>query len=162
MFYQNNSELIAAMMEKGYLKSPRLGSAFKANQRDFFVPLAEKGRAFWDIALPLFENQTISQPSTVAIMLELLEVKPGQKVLEIGAGSGWVSCLLAHLVGSRGKVFALKLIQWWENLAKKRCSSQAIKIFLTRLAMRRKSGIFLLPMTESMPERLLKKCRQSF
>ncbi len=109
MFYQSNSELIAAMKRKGYLKSPQLIDAFKANRRDFFVPLKEKEKAFWDVALPLFEGQTISQPSTVAIMLELLDAQSGQKILDIGAGSGWVSCLLAYLVGSKGKVIAFEI-----------------------------------------------------
>lgn len=74
-----------------------------------------------DNALPIFGTQsdfessnsavsTISQPSFVLRMLDLLQIKKGQKVFELGAGSGWNSGLLGHLVGSTGKVVSLEII----------------------------------------------------
>jgi len=64
--------------------------------------------AYLDIPLPIGSGQTISQPSTVAIMLELLELKRGQKILDIGYGSGYTTALLAAAIGS-GKVIAIEL-----------------------------------------------------
>ena len=63
--------------------------------RAFF---ADNKSAYLDTALPIGQGQTISQPSTVARMLMLAKVKKGDKVLEIGAGSGWNACLLGYIV----------------------------------------------------------------
>jgi protein-L-isoaspartate(D-aspartate) O-methyltransferase len=57
-------------------------------------------------ALPIGYGQTISQPLVVAFMLELLQPKEGEKILDIGSGSGWTSALLAEIVGEKGKVIA--------------------------------------------------------
>src|SRR5690606_32432981 len=59
--------------------------------------------------LPLGHGQTSSQPSTVAAMLRLLDVPEGARVLDVGAGSGWTTALLAHLVGPGGTVLGLEL-----------------------------------------------------
>lgn len=77
--------------------------------RKYFVPEALVDYAYDDNALPLREGQTISQPTTVVIMLELLDTQQGQKVLDIGAGSGWTACLLARLVGLKGQVYAFEI-----------------------------------------------------
>jgi protein-L-isoaspartate(D-aspartate) O-methyltransferase len=61
-------------------------------------------------ALPIGWNQTISQPLVVAFMLELLQPERGEKVLDVGSGSGWTSALLAHIVGPKGKVVAIEII----------------------------------------------------
>ncbi len=61
-------------------------------------------------ALPIGYGQTISQPLTVAFMFELLQPRPGDKVLDIGSGSGWTSALLAKIVGNKGKVIAIELL----------------------------------------------------
>lgn len=63
-----------------------------------------------DEALPIGSGQTISQPFTVAFMLEKLQPKPGNKILDIGSGSGWTTALLAYIVGKQGKVVALEII----------------------------------------------------
>jgi protein-L-isoaspartate(D-aspartate) O-methyltransferase len=63
-----------------------------------------------DAPLPIGFGQTNSQPTTVAMMLDWLDVDPGQKVLDIGSGSGWTTALLAHLVGPKGKVIAVELV----------------------------------------------------
>lgn len=68
--------------------------------RELFVHPAFIHRAYEDVALPLGYNQTISQPYTVAFMTSLLEVQPGDKVLEIGTGSGYQAALLA-VMGAR-------------------------------------------------------------
>jgi protein-L-isoaspartate(D-aspartate) O-methyltransferase len=60
-------------------------------------------------ALPIGYGQTISQPLTVAIMLELLDPKKGQKILDVGSGSGWTTALLSYVVGEEGKVVALEI-----------------------------------------------------
>ncbi len=61
-------------------------------------------------ALPIGYSQTISQPLTVAFMLEQLQPETGQKILDIGSGSGWTSALLAYIVGGQGKVIAIEII----------------------------------------------------
>lgn len=66
--------------------------------RDRFVPGAYRSQAYEDHPLPIGEGQTISQPYVVALMLESLELKSREKVLEVGTGSGYVTALLAELV----------------------------------------------------------------
>ena len=61
-----------------------------------------------DAPLPIGNNQTISQPSTVAFMLEQLDLEEGDKVLDIGSGSGWTTALLCHIVGEKGSVTGLE------------------------------------------------------
>ena len=102
--------LIESLIKDGYLKTPGAIEAFKAIDRKDFVLPERIEEAYGNYPLPIGFGQTISQPLTVAFMLELLEVKPGEKILEIGAGSGWQTALLGFLVGSSGKVTALEII----------------------------------------------------
>ena len=84
----------------------RLEAAFAHIGRAEFVPPRMRHLADRDEPLPIGSGQTISQPYTVKFMLELLDVREGHVVFEIGYGSGWQSALLAYLVGERGKVHA--------------------------------------------------------
>jgi len=84
--------------------------AFAAAPRDNFVPEDLRGRVHIDAPLPIGFGQTISQPTTVRLMLEWLQPDPGDKVLDVGSGSGWTSALLANLVGPKGRVHAVELI----------------------------------------------------
>ncbi|MBD8059368.1 protein-L-isoaspartate carboxylmethyltransferase [Cellulomonas sp. JH27-2] len=81
----------------------------RAVPRVDFLTAEQRQFADRDRALPLWHGQTGSQPSTVAAMLRLLAVPPGAHVLDVGAGSGWTTALLAHLVGSSGEVLGLEL-----------------------------------------------------
>lgn len=84
--------------------------AFEAVPRAPFLPAVLQPRSHVDSALPLSHGQTNSQPSTVRAMLELLDVRPGLRVLDVGAGSGWTTALLAHLVGEGGLVIGVERI----------------------------------------------------
>jgi len=81
----------------------------RAVARVDFLPAEQRQLADQDRALPLWHGQTGSQPSTVAAMLRLLDVPVGARVLDVGAGSGWTTTLLAHLAGSSGEVLGLEL-----------------------------------------------------
>ncbi len=102
--------LIKDLVKEGYLKTPSIIEAFEKIDRLDFVPEKLKNEAYLNQPLPIGFDQTISQPLTVAFMLELLEPKPGEKILSVGAGSGWVSALLAYIVGEKGKVCAFERI----------------------------------------------------
>jgi len=92
--------LIDDLVSKGWLKTERIIEAFKFIQRRDFLPQGMENLAELDEALPIGYGQTISQPLVVAFMLELLKPEPGDKILDIGSGSGWTSALLAHIVSS--------------------------------------------------------------
>ena len=74
-------------------------AAFLAVPRTGFLPRSQRRRADFDGPLTIGHGQTNSQPRTVDAMLRLLDVRPGQRVLDVGSGSGWSTALLAHLTG---------------------------------------------------------------
>jgi len=79
------------------IKSPKVIAAMKKVPRHLFVEEALQGQAYGDRPLPIGEKQTISQPYMVALMTEALELKGREKVLEIGAGSGYQTGILAEM-----------------------------------------------------------------
>src|SRR3954451_7278648 len=83
--------------------------ASAATPRSRFLPRAARWRAGYDGPIPIGEGQTNSQPRTVAAMLRLLEGREGDRVLDVGAGSGWSTALLAHLTGPAGEVVGVEL-----------------------------------------------------
>lgn len=85
-----------------------LEHAFRAVPRDRFLPPELRHRADEDVPLPIGDGQTNSQPTTVRNMLALLDVHQGHRVLDLGAGSGWTTALLAHLVGPTGEVIGVE------------------------------------------------------
>lgn len=87
-----------------------IDKAFQVAPRENFLPSGVRGRADIDIPLPIGFGQTNSQPSTVRLMLEWLNPQVGDKILDVGSGSGWTTALLGYLVGSRGRVYAVERV----------------------------------------------------
>ncbi len=91
-------ELVKIIRQKG-IKDEAVLNAINTLPRHFFFDSALDSHAYEDKAFPIGEGQTISQPYTVAFQTELLKIKPGDKVLEIGTGSGYQGAIL-HLLGA--------------------------------------------------------------
>lgn len=85
-------------------------AAFEATPRQNFVLPLMRDQAHLDRPLPIGDHQTISQPSTVKLMLTWLDVHPGNKILDVGSGSGWSTALLSRLTGDKGKVYAVERV----------------------------------------------------
>ncbi len=90
-------EMVREQLIARGIKDARVLAAFRRVPRHEFVPSALRADAYDDSALPIGEEQTISQPYMVAIMTELRELKRGEKVLEVGTGSGYQAAILAEL-----------------------------------------------------------------
>lgn len=101
--------------------------AFKRTPRAKFLPPDMAGLARFDNALPIGFGQTISQPTTVQLMLEWLEVEPGNKILDVGSGSGWTTALLSHLTGVGGHVYAVEIIPELVEFGRTNCARLGIK-----------------------------------
>jgi len=112
--------LIKELVKNGWLKSVEIIRAFESVQRKDFV--VDKSLADVDSALPIGYDQTISQPLVVAFMLEKLEPKAGEKILDIGSGSGWTTALLSHIVGQKGRVIGLEIIKELKKFGEKNIS----------------------------------------
>lgn len=92
----------------------------KSVKRENFVPKGYKKQAYENIPLPIGHKATISQPYTVAFMLQELELKHGQKVLEIGTGSGYNAAIISKLIGKKGRLYTLEIIPELAELARKK------------------------------------------
>lgn len=92
----------------------------KSVKREKFIPEKYKKQAYENIPLPIGHKATISQPYTVAFMLQELELKRWQKVLEIGTGSGYNAALISKLIGEKGKLYTLEIIPELAESAKKK------------------------------------------
>ena len=93
----------------GVLRTPKVKNAFEKIDRNDFVPDSYKEEAYKDYPLPIGFGQTISQPTTVVFMLELLNLKPDSKVLDVGSGSGYTTALLTAMVPD-GVVLGIEII----------------------------------------------------
>jgi len=107
--------LVETLRSKGSLGSPAIAEAFAAVPRHLFVPDVSVEDAYRDRSIPtkrLPDGEVVSsssQPEIMAIMLEQLDVRPGHRVLEVGAGTGYNAALLAHLVGAAGRVTTIDI-----------------------------------------------------
>lgn len=111
--------LIDELIKSGQLETPEIIGAFKKIKRQDFVLPEDADKVEADAPLSIGYGQTISQPATVAFMLEKLRPKMGEKILDVGAGSGWTAALLAQIVGERGKVYGVERISRLKDFAER-------------------------------------------
>ena len=105
----NKSKLINSLEQQNFSK--QIINAFLKIKRENFITKQLKFRAYENRALPIGKGQTISQPYTIAMMLDLLNLEKDQRVLEIGSGCGYVLALLSEIVGKNGEVFGVEIIK---------------------------------------------------
>lgn len=131
----DKKELLARLQKQNISKE--IIEAIAKVKRENFIPEEYKKHAYEDIALPLEGGATISQPSTIAFMLSLLELKKRHKVLEIGSGSGYVLALIENI--TRSETYGVEIIK---SLAEK---SQVILRNNNNIKVINKSGSGGLP-----------------
>lgn len=116
------SRLVSDLIEGGYLKKDVIIDAFSEISRVEFVPEDLEKEAEANVALPIGFGQTISQPLTVALMFDLLDLDRGQNILDVGSGSGWTTALLSYIVGRHGRVTAIERIEALKEIGEKNVS----------------------------------------
>ena len=105
---KRREEMVHYQIERRGVKSPLVLDAMRRVPRDSFVPTGQADFAYDDSPLPIGQGQTISQPYIVAFMADALELKGGEKILEIGTGSGYAAAVLAEIVA---EVYTLERIE---------------------------------------------------
>lgn len=101
--------------------------AFQTIHREDFVPKNLRDEAYVDAPLPIGYGQTISQPSTVKNMLYWLDAKTGEKIMDVGSGSGWTTALLSRIVGQKGYVHAVEIVPELVKFGRSNCKKAGIK-----------------------------------
>jgi len=132
-FEERRNALVEYLICEGVLVTKEIIDAFRKVPREEFVPEELKDEAYIDIPLPIGEGQTISQPTTVAIMTEALKPEKGNKILEVGAGSGYQAAILCEIVGEEGIVYTVERLKKLYEFAKKnieKCGYKNVKLFL--------------------------------
>ena len=105
---EERRRMVAGLRGRGLTFSRRVEEALLQVPRHLFLPEDVRSHAYRDTPLPIGDGQTVSAPHMVAVMAEALDLREGQKVLEIGAGSGYNAAVMAELVGPRGRVITLE------------------------------------------------------
>jgi len=119
-FEEKRVELIKKLRRDGRITSIEVEKAFLETPREMFVPESLKNYAYLDTPLEIGDGQTISAPHIVAIMCEGLDIEKGQKILEIGAGSGYHVAVISKLVGKEGRVYSIERLSSLAKKAKKK------------------------------------------
>ncbi len=123
----SKEHLIEYWTSSGIIKDKHIIEAFKKVPRELFVAKDRKVEAYGDYPLPIGEGQTISQPTTVMIMTQALELKEGDKVLEVGSGSGYQAAIIASIVGEKGKVISTEIVDELVESAKSNIKKLKLK-----------------------------------
>ena len=114
---RQRNDMVRTQLEERNITDARVLEAMRAVPRHLFVPERLRSWAYADHPLPIGDGQTISQPYIVALMTQLLDLKPGEKVLEIGTGSGYQAAVLAHLTD---RVYSIEIKQELARNAERR------------------------------------------
>ena len=117
-FGKIRKRMVTAQLERRGVRDPRVLEAMGRVPREAFVGAGMEDFAYQDSALPIGEGQTISQPYIVAVMTEAAQLLPGDRVLEVGAGSGYAAAILSRLAG---RVFAIERHSALTEAAHERC-----------------------------------------
>lgn len=104
----DRKNLVTNLQREGYIKNDAIKRAFLQIPRENFLPPDQRPYAYIDTPLQIGHGQTISAPHMVAIMCEALDLHPGQKVLEVGAGSGYHAAIVATIIGPTGHVYTVE------------------------------------------------------
>jgi protein-L-isoaspartate(D-aspartate) O-methyltransferase len=107
--HERNS-LVDDLKMRGYVTSKAVEDAMRRVPREEFLPAELREEAYVDSPLPIGEGQTISAPHMVAIMAENLDLKPGQKILEVGTGSGYHAAVCAEVIAPDGHIYSIERI----------------------------------------------------
>lgn len=125
-FDDAKERLITELRLEG-IKDEKVLEAFSKIPRHLFVSEEMVNEAYLNIALPVGHGQTISQPYTIAVMLEALELKEGDKVLEVGTGSGYNAALISYLIGRKGKLFTTEIVPELAEQSRKKLAGLGLK-----------------------------------
>lgn len=117
-FEEKRKALIERLEDYGYIKNPKIKRAMLRIKREHFVLPEHKENAYDDTPLPISADATISAPHMHAIYLSAADFRPGEKVLEIGAGSGILLVYIKELVGPKGEVVGVEIIPEVYSFAK--------------------------------------------
>ena len=127
MTYKEEREKLVKMLKiEGRIKTEMVEKAFSETPREMFVPDSIKNLAYVDTPLEIGKGQTISAPHMVAIMCEALDIKKGQTILEIGAGSGYHAAIISKMVGEKGHVYTIERFSSLAEKAQKNLESVGI------------------------------------
>ena len=126
----DKKRLIEKLREKG-IREEILKAIEKIDRRNFVLE-RNLDEAYEDHPLSIGYGQTISQPYTVAFMLQELELKKGDKVLEIGTGSGWNAVLISDIIGEKGKIYTVEIVDELAEKAKEKLKNYKNIIVLNR------------------------------
>ncbi len=125
VFAQQRETMVIETIEKRGITDERVLKAMRTVPRHLFVPEDQRDHAYGDYPLPIGYGQTISQPYIVALMTQLLELKEGDRVLEIGTGSGYQAAILAEIPGV--DVYTIEIIPALARSARERLESLGYK-----------------------------------
>jgi protein-L-isoaspartate(D-aspartate) O-methyltransferase len=122
MEYERERALLVKSLKEQRISDKTL-NAMRKVPRHLFVPSVHISQAYVDSPLPIGHAQTISAPHMVAMMCDLLDLQEGQKILEIGTGSGYNAAVMAEIIGEKGKIYSIERLEKlavfaWENLEK--------------------------------------------
>jgi len=127
MFKDSRESLVASLKIEGRIKTAEVEKAFLEVPRENFVPEILKNYAYVDTPLEIGNGQTISAPHMVAIMCEALDIKKGQSILEIGAGSGYHAAIVSKIIGEKGHIYTVERFSSLAVRAKKNLENTGIK-----------------------------------
>lgn len=117
-FTEQRENLVTKLNEKGYIENQKVIRAMKKVPRHKFLPKKQRKNSYLDQPLPIGEDQTISAPHMVGILVEEMKLKGNEKVLEIGTGSGYNAAVIAEIL-SNGKVISIEKISSIAEKARK-------------------------------------------
>jgi len=114
---KERKNLVNKLIRDGRISKPEVIEAMLSVPRELFIPPVNRANSYVDAPQSIGEGQTISAPHMVGIMVEAMDLRPGQKVLEIGGGSGYHAAVVAKLIEPNGRIFSVETIGQLSRMA---------------------------------------------